>query len=306
MINILREEFSDCRTVTFVEQNGGIPLLRVNNELATAEISLYGGQLIHYQPKGESQPLIWLSKNAIFKLGTAIRGGIPVCWPWFGAHETYPELPAHGFARTSMWSVESIEELQSGETVILLSMNRSEVFQQYLELEQEFNVALSLKISIGSTLEQVLISQNHGNKTVKLSEALHTYFNISDIAQVNLQGLGGKRYFNKLNHSTDNIGAEILSLEAETDQVFFHSGEEIILNDSGFQRKIHISRKNSQSIIVWNPWQEISQKMADMSNSGWKSMVCIEAANVMEHSVSIKAAEKHCLHMSLSVTNQAE
>ena len=264
VIDELNQKFSTNKTVRFSEKVSGFPVLEVSNPMAHASISLYGAQLLSFQPLTQDKPVIWMSDRAIFKEGKAIRGGVPVCWPWFGEHEKNNELPAHGFARTSLWEVKSIKSLAHDETQIELQMPCGQQCVEYQHQSSGFQFILSLRITVGNSLTLELKTTNTGSQLISLTEALHTYFNISTIDKISVLGLESVNFLDKLQSmkSYEQVGE--ITLSQETDRVYQHTASTIVLLDEGFNRKITISKKGSQSTVIWNPWREKSLAMSDM------------------------------------------
>ncbi|MCU7939941.1 MAG: hypothetical protein KZQ64_11270 [gamma proteobacterium symbiont of Bathyaustriella thionipta] len=197
MINELSQQFSIKDHLSFTEIHSGFPAIQVNNQWATATISLYGGQILEFQPHEHAEPVLWLSEKATYQQDRSIRGGIPICWPWFG-NSPYEALPSHGFARISFWQVHSTESLYNGETQLVLSMPCEAICKEYQSLTEYSLCDLSLKITIGKVLIVELITTNRSKQILPISNALHTYFNVSDIRSIRISGLEEINYLDKL------------------------------------------------------------------------------------------------------------
>lgn len=307
MLNELKQRFAVSGAIEFSEISPGFIHLKITNEHAHAVISLYGGQLLEFKPHDQHEPLIWLSEKAVFQQGKAIRGGIPVCWPWFGEYEleeleepAAESMPAHGYARISHWQLDSVKSLADGQTELLLHLPQENIPRHLHAIRQFFHCQLALKITIGKALKLELISHNHGLKTVPLTYALHSYFNISNIHDIELIGLEQQTYLDKLNAGQAAQQTTALRFAGETDRVFIDSDTAIRLIDTKLKRSIVISKENSHSSIIWNPWQETSARMSDMTEPGWLSMVCIEAANVAKNKVLLGAGETQRMKVTIS------
>jgi len=231
---------------------------------------------------------LWLSKAAFFQEGKAIRGGIPVCFPWFGKNKENPGLPQHGFARTHLWTVVLEEERGDGVTHIRLQLKpNTDTLSQWAYL---FDVTLDITIS--QALSIALTVTNRDTKPFEISTALHTYFSVSDIADISIKGLEGRVYYDAL-EAKDHIQKGDILIEEEVDRVYAHPCKTITLLDG--DAKVELQQEGSDSLVVWNPWIEKSKQMSDMTENGYRSMVCLETSNVREDSKVLKPTESHTL-----------
>lgn len=301
MINQLNQKFSLSGHIRFTETCPGFPVMHIKNEHAKASISLYGGHLLSFQPYDQPHPVIWLSDNAIYKWGKAIRGGVPICWPWFGDNSQYPQQPAHGFARISFWEIGDINNLDNGATQIDLQMPCQSACQNYQSVAGHFNVTLNIRFIIGEQLQIILSSINRSKKKQSISNALHTYLQISHIEHVTIEGLDNVTYLDKMADNQAIIQQGELQLFQETDRIYLDTEQSIHLLDPGYKRKIVISKQNARSTVIWNPWNEKSKAMNDMPENGWSSMVCIEAANAASNTIQLEPGLEHQLAMTVAV-----
>ncbi len=267
--------------------------IEVKNSAASAKITLQGAHIFEYKKAGEK--LLYLSQTALFKKGKAIRGGIPICWPWFGAHPSNTSLPNHGFARTSLWVLEEIQEINPFTTEVLLSLKSSKHSRELWP----YDFKLSLKISVGNELKLTLTTYNLDRQNFTVSSALHTYFEISDIEDICLSGLEGKTYYNKVDNSYENIQEGEIKLTQELDRIYQEVTESVQVKDK--KREITIKTEGSQSIVVWNPGKVLAERMPDLSH--FTKMLCVESANALKDTVEIKAGKKHTLTLTISQTS---
>ncbi|MBT3206136.1 MAG: D-hexose-6-phosphate mutarotase [Gammaproteobacteria bacterium] len=275
---------------------GDIPVIKVMNEHASALISLQGAHVLSWIPKGE-QEVIWLSEDATFAAGKSIRGGIPVCWPWFGAHESKTEFPAHGFARTTSWEVLSTEALENGGTRIIFSMHRQpENDHMWLP-----DTSIQFNLTIGYKLELELITHNNGDSAVTIGQALHTYFNVADVSEVFLHGLDHTDYLDKLENFKRKRQFGPIVIEQEVDRVYLDTFNDCVIEDKQLKRNIIIKKIGSHSTVVWNPWQETAEKMGDLGLQGYKKMLCVESSNAAEDVVTIEPGDVHELWVQYEV-----
>lgn len=267
------------------------PVIRIKNAFASASIALHGAHLFDYTPH-DQQPVIFTSEQAIFREGKAIRGGIPVCWPWFNAHPSDPSMPSHGFARDRFWQLSSSASTPDG-TIVTLELDTSE-----LDIWPH-TTRLTLTILVGAKLELKLTTHNLGKEPVTIGGALHTYFCVGDIEQISLTGLENTRYLNTVDHTEHQQSGPIQFL-AETDNVYKETRAEVVIHDPVLQREISVAKSGSTSTVVWNPWIEKSASMADLPNDAYKSFVCIEAANAHEDIYEVGPNESHTLETTIS------
>lgn len=235
--------------------------------------------------------MIWLSHAARFAIGKSIRGGIPVCWPWFGPHGTDPSFPAHGFARTLPWQVVETRGLAEGATRLGLQLPQSDVTRQFWPDPSQ----LELRFTVGRTLEIELVTRNTGTMPITIGEALHTYFTVSDIRRIRIHGLEGCAYLDKVEQGRRRRSSGPVTISAETDRVYLATTADCVIDDPGLERRIRISKGGSRSAVVWNPWGEKAARMGDMGEDGYLSMVCVESGNAADDVVTIEPGIEHRL-----------
>ena len=262
--------------VTYNEGPGGLGVLQIENENARAELSLYGGHVLSFQPQGAS-PILWLSEQAVFKKGTPIRGGVPICWPWFGPDPQASGRPSHGFARTSDWDLQSVESVEAG-TQITLTLRDSSKARELWSHQFE----LTLTVTVGRELTLKLRTKNTGAEEFEITQALHSYFSVGDIANVEVLGLEGARYIDTVAEPTEMQQEGAVRFRAETDRDYIETTADCVINDRRMDRRIRISKSGSSSTIVWNPWTDRARALPDFPDDGFNQMVCVETANATE------------------------
>jgi glucose-6-phosphate 1-epimerase len=292
----LNQRFAINGHLTFIEIAGGLIAAEINNAHASASIALQGAHLMTYQPRGQ-EPVIWLSKYAKFAPGKSIRGGVPICWPWFGPHATDAKFPGHGYARTVMWEVLKTAALPDGATFISFGLLESDATRA--QWPQPSSVKIDM--TIGNTLRIELVTHNSGKQTFQLGEALHTYFNISDVAKMSLRGLEGCDYLDKVGEPARRTQKEGIVIESEVDRVYVDTIADCVIEDRGLNRAIRIAKQGSKSTVVWNPWTEKADKMGDFGQDGHRGMVCVESANAFENVLNVAPGETHRLVVVYSV-----
>ncbi len=276
--------------ISFKQFSNGFEYLEIKNEVSKAKIALQGAHIFEYSKIGE-KPLLWLSEASEFKLGTAIRGGVPLCWPWFGVNKTDTNMPQHGFVRTMIWKlVEFTENDECSELTLLLSNSKETlVFWPY-----KFELRYKIKVADELTLE--LITKNCDVKAFSITQALHTYFNISNISDVFVSGLENKLYFDSLKQKSFMQDGNI-SFHKEVDRVYQDVNNPILLID--VDRTYTITNYGSSSFVVWNPWLEKSTKMSGMKSNSYESMLCIESANALDDFKTIEPNRVHGLKTTI-------
>lgn len=278
--------------ITVCEYNG-IKIIRIIHETAEAGISLHGGHLIWFKPQGQ-QDVIWLSEGAIIDPTKAIRGGIPICWPWFGRIAA----PAHGFARTSNW--ELAEHRESGQGVII-SLSLSDNEKTLSVWPHKFSAKLNFEI--GSDLKVTLDVTNTDSHAWTCSGALHTYLNIADITESVVTGMGAE-YIDSLNNGKITTGGKELMITGSVDRVYTQPETHQVVSDSQHNRSLVVTNQGHNAAVIWNPWSEGAKEMADMHNSGYKTMLCVEstihAPNTNE-GITLQPSENHQLISVISV-----
>ncbi len=278
--------------ITNKHTTNGFEYIEIQNKSATAKVALQGGHLFHYQQQDKS-PLLWLSDKSFFETGKAIRGGIPLCWPWFGKHSTNPELPQHGFARTSLFTLLESNEPDENTTELTLLFESS---ARTLAL-WPYKFRILLNITIGPTLTIALTTTNCDTETFTISSALHSYFAVSDIGDVTVQGLDKTEYWDALTDAT-KIQQDILRINEEVDRVYQRPNNSLLLLDG--DRTVQINSKGSASAVIWNPWINKSKGMADMQDDSYKTMLCIETANALKDARKLASGEEHTLQVTFT------
>ena len=282
--------------ITF-ESAAGRVIVNINNQYAEARFSLQGGQLLSWQPKHEKD-VIWLSEDTVFADGCSIRGGVPICWPWFGAHATNKVFPSHGYARTQDWQVTETKVLSDGSTFMALRLLQQAVAEEH----RMFDTDLELQVKVGKKFEMALITRNSGKNTITIGEAFHTYFNISDITEVTIRGLENQTFIDALDQWQRKNEVEPITINAEIDRIYLDSPDnECVIVDTEFKRRIRISKQGSHSTVVWNPWIDKSEKLGDMGNEGYKKMVCVESSNAADDVIVIEPGGEHCLSVCYEI-----
>ncbi|WP_051786457.1 D-hexose-6-phosphate mutarotase [Endozoicomonas numazuensis] len=271
---------------------GALPVLEIENRFAKAMVSLQGGQVLSYQPNAQEK-VLWMSPLADMTEGKAIRGGVPVCWPWFGPRKEGG--PNHGFARTELWKLELSETLDNGETRVVLSLPIDSI------PEWDGKASLGIEVIVGETLKIKLTSRNTGEKKVEISQALHTYFTVSNTDLIWVEGLDSKRYLDEANEGRASIQDGDVTIQGEVDRTYIDDTDTCILHDPGLGRKITIKKSGSNGTVVWNPGPIRAEKMADVPTHDYKAMVCVETITLPQVPVELEPGQSHVMTAEIFV-----
>ena len=292
-VALLNKRFGATGRIAFRSGSGGFPIAALAGPHGACEVSLYGGQVLGYKPLGHT-PVLFVSRKAVYAAGKPIRGGIPVCWPWFGPHPHDKHKPAHGFARLQMWSLLTAE-YSSQMTDIKLGLCDNE----YTRSLWPHAFDLTLRVILDTTLRLELTTRNRDKSPITLSEALHTYLLVRDVAHTSVIGLEGLRYCDSLNEQEHTAPNGALHIHSEVDRVYHDTNTECSLDDPGLGRQIVVAKRNSHSTVVWNPWIERAKHISDLGSDEYLQMLCIETANARQATLTLPPGEIHTMALSL-------
>jgi glucose-6-phosphate 1-epimerase len=284
-----RHEIDD--ELRFIEIEHGFIYAEINNAMAHATVSTYSGQVLSYRPKDRQDDLLFVSDKAYYEEGKAIKGGIPVCWPWFGADPENLGRPAHGFVRNRQWQVTGSESLADGSTKIIMGITDNNATRALWP----HPFRLDIEITVGDSLKVELVTHNTGNGSITISQALHTYFRVGDIGKVSVLGLDGIQYIDKTLGSVRMTQSGPVTISGEVDRIYTGVTGDITIDDSSLGRRIVISSSGCSTAVVWNPWAEIAASMADLDDDDYQHMLCVETANAGPETVEIAAGETYRL-----------
>ena len=278
--------------------SNGFEYIEIQNSSATAKIALQGAHIFEYKRRRQDD-LLWLSEISDFEVGKAIRGGVPICWPSFGTPRALPSgrmnpMPQHGFARTSLFEYISREDIDANTTEVQLRLTHSE---ESLKL-WNYKFELVLKVTISDKLTIELKTINLDEKEFKLTQALHSYFKLSDISNALVKGLDTKPYFDALTDENSIHDGDII-FNQEFDRVFQKVESELLLEDE--DRTVKIKNEGSSSVVVWNPWIDKCKRMSAMKDEAYREFVCIESANAFEDFIILKPQKEHTLKATIEL-----
>jgi glucose-6-phosphate 1-epimerase len=299
MINELNGKFGIRGHIAFDPGEGGLPRAVVRNALASAEVYLHGAHVTEFQPNGApGGSVLWMSDIAQYRKGKAIRGGIPIVWPWFGPHPGDDNLPQHGFARVSQWSVAGTVAWQDGRTELRLRLCDDEATRSLWPHAFE----LELRVVVGTELQVELRSRNTGAEAIEIGGALHTYFHVGDVGRVSVEGFAGRDYIDRLDDDRVKPQEGSIAIAEEVDRVYLDTTDESVIADPVLNRRTHVAKKGSRTTVVWNPWVEKSKRMGDFPDDGYLSMVCIEATNTASDVYQVPPGGEHVLSQIIRST----
>jgi glucose-6-phosphate 1-epimerase len=251
----------------------------------------------HFHPANQL-PVIWMSQKSLYQPGKPIRGGVPICFPWFGPRQDDPKAPAHGFARVLDWNIDSISRSSAGAVVVTLSLKSDDATRAIWPADF---VARHI-ITIASTLQMRLDVQNASQQPIRFEEALHTYFTVGDIRQTTVDGLVGSTYIDKVAAMQMKQQSDpLIRFEGETDRVYLDTQATCVIHDPVMNRRIEVSKSGSNATVVWNPWIAKSKAMPDFGDEEWPGMVCVETVNAAKHAVELAPGAMHSMTQRVRV-----
>ncbi|MBP6744596.1 D-hexose-6-phosphate mutarotase [bacterium] len=289
-----------------IDDKHGLTCATITTSLCTAELYLQGAHLTQWQPL-QQEPILFLSDRSSYEQGKAIRGGVPIIFPWFGPRtattcDNRNDGPAHGFARIEDWQLVSAS--MNGELLVLKLTLEANERSRALGFD---NFHLQYSLTFGTDLVLQLTVENRSQNSLCFAEALHTYLFVGDCEQVSMSGLAGTEFYDKTDGFKKNRQGEnhqLLTLKGETDRPYINTSATVVLHDPVLNRRLTVSKSHSNTTVIWNPGAELSAKMADLSPQGWKHMVCIETANALENSITLGPGEQHSMTAHIKVDEE--
>ena len=296
-VDDLNTRFGVPGVVAIEPGNNGMPRVRVTSPAGEAEVYLHGAHVTHFQPRGH-RPVLFMSGQSHFDPAKAIRGGVPLIFPWFGPNSSDPKAPQHGFARTATWDVRDVSTRGDGTAVVTLALGPSDVSRKHWP----HDFAATFTVSVGAALEMSLEVVNASPGEIRYEEALHTYLAVGDIRRTTIDGLAGRTFIDKVDKAsrkTQPPGA--FTLSGETDRVYLDTPDTVTVNDGANGRKLVVSKSGSASTVVWNPWTDKAKAMADFGDDEWPGMLCIETANAADNVVTLAPGARHMMRAVIAV-----
>lgn len=295
----LNERFAIAGAASVVAGNGGLPKVQVDTPAACADIYLHGGQLTSWRPAGFEE-VIFLSEHSRWEEGKAIRGGIPVCFPWFRAKADDPKAPAHGFVRTKAWRLQAVTQ-QGDSIAVSLSTETDDESRKWWPHE----CRAVLTIRVGAELRLDLSVTNTGSDSFSFEEALHTYNHVGDVGSIRIAGLDGVAFLDNRDGNNRKLQSGEIELTGATDNAYLDTEGEVEIVDPILQRRIRLEKRNSLTTVVWNPWREDAVKLADLGDDEWKQFACVEASNILSSPVTLEPGQEHTTTAVIQVASLA-
>jgi glucose-6-phosphate 1-epimerase len=280
-----------------VEGSGGLLKVRAASAAGTGEMYLHGAHVTSWHPR-EVGEVLFVSERTRWEAGRPIRGGVPVCFPWFGNREGDAEAPAHGFVRNHAWTVESIQRRGDAVTVSMATESTEEGKRWW-----PADFRLVHRVTFGSTLTMELIVSNTGTTALRYEEALHSYHRIGDIEQVRVRGLDQQVYRDKTDANREKTQQGDIVILSETDRMYLNTRGTIEIEDAALRRRTRIAKEHSQTTVVWNPWIGRAAALPDLGDDEWPQFVCIEPSNVGPSAVELGPGQQHVMSAALSIAD---
>lgn len=290
----LRAQLSPYPGFSVVDSGDGLPVFVIEHAGLRARIAPQGAQLLEFQPAGQP-PLLWCSARAQYKPGKAVRGGIPLCWPWFGPHPDDSARPAHGFARVLPWQLTQIE-VMADSLSLGFTLQDSEASRAYwphaFEARLHYHLGHELTLDFSVT--------NRGTEAARMSYALHSYFPVTDIAETAVDGLDGVSYIDQLDGMARKLQQGPVRFTEEVDRMYVGAAGDYLIRDQVNGQRIRVYAEGCRSAVVWNPWIDKSKRLSDMGDDEYRQMLCVECGNVDDDTLTLAAGAIHAARLTLA------
>jgi glucose-6-phosphate 1-epimerase len=298
MIAELDRRFGIAGVAKVCKGKGGLPRVQIDGALGQGEVYLHGAHVTSWKPAGPAgkDEVLFLSTTARWEEGQAIRGGIPICFPWFRAKADDPHAPAHGVVRTRTWQLVSIVKTEAG-VAVTTSTESDEQSRRWWPGE----FRLEHRVTFGAELTLELICTNTGTTSLRFEEALHTYNRVADVGHVRLQGLDSVRFLDNTDSNKAKLQRGDVVIASQTDNAYLDTRSTIDLLDSGMRRRIRLTKANSMTTVVWNPWREGAAGLRDLGDGEWTQFICVEASNILDAAINLAPRGQHKITAVLSL-----
>lgn len=276
----------------FLEGHGNLPMLEISTARSTAEIYLHGAHITHFKKKDEL-PVLFLSQCSQFQNEKAIRGGVPIVFPWFGPREG---MEQHGFARTKAWHLREVAPAADGSVSVRFRLPNYPEAGMYPPFLAEYIVTVNEHLTM-----ELAVTNKSKSDAIEFENCLHSYFLVEDISAVSVHGLKGVAYADRLaGGAMRTDAADAIRFSDELDRTYLDTAAAVEIHDEKLGRVIRVEKENSASTVVWNPWIAKAQQMADFGNEEYRKMVCVESGNVMSNKVTLQPGETSSLKATIS------
>lgn len=265
----------------------------VETERYKAAITVTGGQVIWYETSKHPHPVIWLSDFSHLDNSKSLRGGIPVCWPWFGRHRTDKSNPSHGLVRNIPWVIKDFK-FENSEFTLRVTPTQTDEMRKHIPE----GVVLTEVIKLTETLDVSLVTTNNSHAPYEFSAALHTYFYVGDIKETELHGLTQSHYISEQTNWQSTDSPKCYRFREHTDRIHIDQAEY-----AEIESPVHtyqLTQSGHNSLIVWNPWREVSTNTPGMGSEVWQEMLCVEPAAFKPY-LNLKPGHSHTLKQHIDV-----
>ena len=280
-----------------VEGNGGLSKVRITSPACVGEMYLHGAHITSWRPAGEEE-VLFLSSHSRWEDGHAIRGGIPICFPWFAHNAEDPQAPDHGFVRTKAWRLDSIADV-AGTIIVSMSTESDEATKKWWPAE----FRSVLRAAFGKELSVELVVTNKGRTSLRFEEALHAYFRVGNIEMTRARIPDALRYIDKTDSHRTKTQLSDIVIASETDRVYLNTRDEIELEDPVLERRLCVAKENSRTTVLWNPWTQKAHSLSDFGEDEWVRMVCVEPSNVSDFAVDLAPGQQHTMKALIRVVD---
>ncbi|MEL6107876.1 MAG: D-hexose-6-phosphate mutarotase [Planctomycetota bacterium] len=285
----LNDRFAIDGLAKFEVGEGGLTRLSITTGKADATLYTHGAHVSHFRP-GASEPILWMSAASRYESGKAIRGGVPIVFPWFGPRQDDPKAPSHGLVRTTEWSIETMERLATNDIRISLAT-----------AVDKFSVVY--RVTVGDSLGLDMRVTNESGEAVTFEQAFHTYLSVGDVRKIAVRGLEGATKIDKLDQHARKVQSDSpITFASETDSVYVDTESTVQVEDPLLGRTIEVQKQGSRSTVVWNPWIDKSSRMADFGDDEWTNMVCIESGNIADNCVKLAPGQSATMSTEIRVS----
>ncbi len=268
---------------------GGLTRVVISTSAAEAELFLQGAHVTRWTPRGQ-MPVLFLSPKSVFSPDKAIRGGVPIVFPWFGSRADGKPGPDHGFARISEWTLESTRLRDDEKVEVALVLTPSAASRAWFPA----TFRLRFRVIVGAELAMELETFNEASEPFSFEAALHSYLAVGDVQRAAVAGLEGTLYIDKADgFKRKTQGSEPLRIAKETDEVHLNTGAVCSVHDPVRNRRVVVEKSGSRSTVVWNPWVEKTRAMSDLEPDSWKNLLCVEVANAADNAVHLAPGASH-------------
>jgi glucose-6-phosphate 1-epimerase len=280
-------QFEIPGTASIVEGNGGLQKVRITSPEGVGEMYLHGAHITSWKPAGREE-VLFLSSQSRWEHGHAIRGGVPICFPWFGGKADDSKAPAHGFVRTKAWQIESIAQAGDGVTVSMFTESGNDTRRWW-----PADFRLVHRVTFGLELRLELEVTNTGKTSMHFEEALHAYHRVGNVLKTRVGGLCAVHYIDKTDSNRTKTQNGEIAIVSETDRVYLNTSDAIEMEDPALRRRTRVAKENSRTTVVWNPGMQKAHSLSDFADDEWIQMICIETSNVADFALDLAPGQQH-------------